>query len=49
MPAELMSRDERVKRFGVDCVGPHGDGIVYRGGEWMPGGEYVQKLRVKNV
>ena len=25
------------------------DGIVFRGGEWAVGGEYVQKLTVKNV
>ena len=23
-----------------------GDGIVFRGGEWEAGGEYVQKLKV---
>lgn len=35
--------------FGIDCTGPFGDGILFRGGEWAPGGEYVQRLRVKNV
>ncbi|CAN0527587.1 unnamed protein product, partial [Ectocarpus sp. 12 AP-2014] len=35
--------------FGIDCTGPFGDGIVFKGGEWAPGGEYVQRLRVKNV
>lgn len=35
--------------FGIDCNGPNGDGILFKGGEWAPGGEYVQHLRVKNV
>ncbi|CAM9432851.1 unnamed protein product, partial [Choristocarpus tenellus] len=35
--------------FGIECEGPFGDGIVFKGGEWSPGGEYVQRLRVKNV
>ena len=35
--------------FGIDCTGPFGDGILFKGGEWAPGGEYVQRLRVKNV
>ncbi len=35
--------------FGIDCTGPFGDGILFKGGEWVPGGEYVQRLRVKNV
>lgn len=45
-------------RFGILCEGPKrwnkvkkewesSDGIVFEG--WSPGGEYVQKLRVKNV
>lgn len=29
--------------------GPFGDGICFQGGEWFPGGEYIQKLTVKNV
>ncbi|CAN0160662.1 unnamed protein product, partial [Phaeothamnion confervicola] len=45
----LLGREERVRIFGVDCVGPHGDGALFRGGEWAPGGEYTQRLRVKNV
>lgn len=39
----------RPQVFGIDCTGPFGDGIVFKGGEWAPGGEYVQRLRVKNV
>jgi hypothetical protein len=34
-----------VRRFGIDC----GNGILYRGGQWEPGGEYIAKLLVKNV
>ena len=40
---------ERVRRFGIETSGPFGDGICFRGGEWVVGGEYVQKLTVKNV
>jgi hypothetical protein len=43
--AECLSRKEQVRQFGIDC----GEGICYRGGTWAPGGEYIQKLRVKNV
>lgn len=39
----------RPQVFGIDCTGPFGDGIVFKGGEWVPGREYVQRLRVKNV
>ena len=39
------SREEQIQRFGVDC----GDGIDFRGGSWVPGGEYIQKLVVRNV
>ncbi|KAG5175992.1 hypothetical protein JKP88DRAFT_259052 [Tribonema minus] len=45
----VISRADRVKVFGIECTGPVGDGIVFRGGEWSPGGEYIQKLTVKNV
>eukprot|EP00937_MAST-01D_sp_MAST-1D-sp2_P000336 g336.t1 len=38
-------REEQMQRFGVDC----GDGIDFRGGEWVPGGEYIKKLVVRNV
>lgn len=47
---EVLSRGDRVLKFGVDCVGPNdSDGICFEGGEWVPGGEYIKKLRVKNV
>jgi len=45
----ILGRHERIRRHGVDCAGPFGDGILFRGGEWTVGGEYVQKLTVKNV
>lgn len=43
----LLSSPHQV--FGIDCTGPFGDGILFKGGEWVPGGEYTQRLRVKNV
>ena len=55
----LMDQEERVARFGVLCTGPtrrdangvviEQDGILFAGGEWVAGGEYAQKLTVKNV
>lgn len=40
---------ERIKRYGVECIGPAGDGITFLAGHWKPGGEYIQKLIVRNV
>jgi hypothetical protein len=45
----IIQPAERVKRFGIECVGPAGDGILFRAGEWKPGGEYIQKLIIRNV
>lgn len=45
----IMDPGERIKRFGIECVGPQGDGILFAAGHWKPGGEYVQKLIVRNV
>ena len=45
----IMDPNERIKRFGIECVGPQGDGICFAAGQWKPGGEYVQKLIVRNV
>jgi len=39
------SRKDRIERFGIDC----GDGLLWKGGSWKPGGEYVKKLHIKNV
>jgi len=59
LPVVLLTLEERIRRFGVTSGGPirraadgsyvQADGIVFRGGEWEAGGEYVQKLTVKNV
>ena len=46
---EILSPAERIKRFGIECIGPAGDGILFRAGEWKPGGEYIHKLIVRNV
>lgn len=48
-PFLRLSPRDYAQVFGIDCTGPHGDGILFKGGEWAPGGEYVQRLRVKNV
>eukprot|EP01031_Cornospumella_fuschlensis_P041521 gene41521-50672_t len=48
-PNVPMDRDERVRRFGIECIGPAGDGIFFRAGTWRPGGEYIQKLIIRNV
>jgi len=45
----LISESERRHRYGIETQGPYGDGITFHGGTWVPGGEYVQKLVVKNV
>ena len=42
---EILSRKERLRRFGVDC----GDGLEWKGGTWAPGGDYSKKLIVRNV
>jgi cilia- and flagella-associated protein 65 len=47
--SEIMDPNERMKRFGIECVGPYGDGILFAASTWKPGGEYVQKLIVRNV
>jgi hypothetical protein len=44
-----MDRDERARRFGIECIGPSGDGIFFKAGTWRPGGEYIQKLIIRNV
>lgn len=48
-PNVPMDRDERIRRFGIECIGPAGDGIFFRAGTWRPGGEYIQKLIIRNV
>lgn len=46
---EIVPQVERAKRFGIECIGPRGDGLLYAAGTWKPGGDYVQKLIVRNV
>mmetsp|Transcript_4655 Transcript_4655/g.15410 ORF Transcript_4655/g.15410 Transcript_4655/m.15410 type:complete len:619 (+) Transcript_4655:538-2394(+) len=40
---QLMSREDRVTSFGIDCV----DALEWR--KWQTGGEYIRQLLVKNV
>ena len=40
---------ERINRYGLECVGPAGDGIVFKAGYWKTGGEYIQKLLVQRL
>jgi hypothetical protein len=40
---DMMSRDERARRFGIDCI----DAVVFV--DWEPGGEYRKKIVLKNV
>eukprot|EP01036_Dinobryon_divergens_P025376 gene25376-33916_t len=45
-----MDANERIRRFGIECLGSSGgDGIFFQAGKWRPGGEYIQKLHIKNV
>lgn len=39
------AREARMQEYGIDC----GDGLSWDGGTWEPGGEYVKRLRVKNI
>ena len=41
----LISRGDRARKFGIDCV----DVLCWKAGCWDPGGEYVKKLIIKNV
>ena len=40
-----------LRSSGVGAYGPSpsGDGILFKAGTWKPGGEYIQKLIVRNV
>lgn len=46
---EILDPFERIKRYGLECVGTSGDGVTFRAGQWHPGGEFVQKLIFRNV
>lgn len=41
----VLDRAEQRRRFGMDC----GDAIRFEAGAWVPGGEHVRKLAVRNV
>jgi cilia- and flagella-associated protein 65 len=41
----VLGRVEQQRHYGVDC----GDAIHFEAGSWLPGGEHVKKLTVKNV
>ena len=45
----ILDPKERIKRYGLECLGPAGDGITFVAGTWRPGGEYIQKLIFRNV
>eukprot|EP00601_Ochromonadales_sp_CCMP2298_P000142 CAMPEP_0173186028 /NCGR_PEP_ID=MMETSP1141-20130122/9901_1 /TAXON_ID=483371 /ORGANISM="non described non described, Strain CCMP2298" /LENGTH=511 /DNA_ID=CAMNT_0014109659 /DNA_START=83 /DNA_END=1614 /DNA_ORIENTATION=- len=45
----VLTQEERIKRYGIECLGPSGDGILFKASTWRPGGEYIQKLLIKNV
>ena len=45
----ILDPKERVRRYGLECLGPAGDGITFVAGTWRPGGEYIQKLVFRNV
>ncbi|TMW64193.1 hypothetical protein Poli38472_012815 [Pythium oligandrum] len=41
----VLNRVEQQRNFGIDC----GDAIHFEAGTWLPGGEHVKKIAVKNV
>ncbi len=41
----LATQLQFARAMGVEC----GEGVVFRAGEWSPGGEYTGFLSVKNV
>lgn len=45
----VLPPSERIKKFGLECTGPGlTDEILFKAG-WIPGGEYTQKLTIRNV
>lgn len=36
-PMEVLSREDRLLRFGVDCRSV----VLWKGGTWAPGGMYI--------
>ena len=47
----FLDATERVKRYGVEVLGPVPgvDGILFKAGTWSPGGEYLQRLIIRNT
>ncbi|KAG7385658.1 hypothetical protein PHYPSEUDO_001220 [Phytophthora pseudosyringae] len=41
----VLDRVEQRRRYGLDC----GDAIRFEAGSWVPGGEHVRQLTVRNV
>ena len=52
-PSSIVFLDptERIKRYGVEVLGPVTgvDGILFKAGTWSPGGEYLQRLVIRNT
>ena len=42
---QFHSREERKKLFGLDMA----EELVWQGGQWAAGGEFLKKLYIKNV
>ena len=46
----IISPQERIKTYGIECTSSSGtDGILFRASTWLPGGEFIEKLTIKNV
>jgi len=46
----IISPEERIKTYGIECTSSSGtDGILFRASTWLPGGEFIEKLTIKNV
>ncbi|GLD93756.1 hypothetical protein PINS_up002361 [Pythium insidiosum] len=41
----VLPRVEQQRHYGIDC----GDAIEFAAGTWLPGGEHVKRIPVKNV
>ena len=50
MSVIIISPEERIKTYGIECTSSSGtDGILFRASTWLPGGEFIEKLIIKNV
>ena len=41
----VLSRTEQQRHYGIDC----GDAVAFAAGSWLPGGEHVRHIAIKNV